>query len=127
MPSMKHYASMVYLLARDGKLEEALELIENMPVQPDVSLLGAFLHGCELYSRFDLGEVAIRKMLELNPDKACYYVLMSNLYASVGRWSKVDQVRELMKQKGFSKSPGCSSVEMDICDDISDARVACLA
>ncbi|PON79627.1 Tetratricopeptide-like helical domain containing protein [Parasponia andersonii] len=127
VPSMKHYTCMVYLFSRDGKLEEALEFLENLPLQPDVSLLGAFLYGCELYSRFDLGEVAIRKMLELNPDKACYYVLMSNLYASVGRWSQVSQVRELMKQRGFSKSPGCSLVDMDISNDISDARVACLA
>ncbi|TQD89292.1 hypothetical protein C1H46_025141 [Malus baccata] len=78
-PSMKHYACMVDLLARAGKLEEALEFIERMPIQPDVSLFGAFLHGCGLYSRFDLGEVAIRRMLELHPGEACYYVLMRNL------------------------------------------------
>ncbi|BBH07473.1 Tetratricopeptide repeat-like superfamily protein [Prunus dulcis] len=117
---------MVDLLARAGKLEEALEFIERMPVQPDVSLFGAFLHGCGLYSRFDLGEAAIRRMLELHPDEACYYVLMSNLYASDGRWSGVNQVRELMKQRGLSKSLAYSQVEMDIRNDIAPVKEACV-
>ncbi|XP_031249897.1 pentatricopeptide repeat-containing protein At2g03380, mitochondrial-like [Pistacia vera] len=125
VPSMKHYTCMVDLLARAGRLEEALDFIENMPVQPDVSLFGAFLHGCGMYSRFDLGEVVIRRMLQLHPDKACYYVLMSNLYASDGRWSQVNQVRELMR--GLSKSPGCSRVDLDVADDFSCSRVASFA
>lgn len=127
VPSMKHYVCMVDLLARAGRLEEALEFMENMPIEPDVSLFGAFLHGCGLYSRFDLGEVMIKKMLELHPDKACYYVLVSNLYASDGRWIRVNQVRELMKQRGLSKSPGCSLVDLDIANDFSFSRVVSLA
>jgi pentatricopeptide repeat protein len=126
VPSMKHYACMVDLLARAGRLEEALDFIENMPVQPEVSLFGSFLHGCGLHGRFDLGEVAIRKMLELRPNDACYYVLMCNLYASDGRWSQVNQVRELMKQRRLRKSPARSLVEMDISDDFSFAKVASL-
>ena len=123
VPSMKHYACMVDLLARAGNLEEALDFIDKMPVQPSVSVFGAFLHGCGLHSRFELGEVAIRRMLELHPDEACYYVLVSNLYASDGRWAMVKQVREMIKQRGLNKVPGCSSVEMDI-NNIIYAKVA---
>ncbi|XP_022150709.1 pentatricopeptide repeat-containing protein At2g03380, mitochondrial isoform X1 [Momordica charantia] len=113
MPSMKHYACMVDLLARSGRLDEALDFIKKMPVQPDISLYGAFLHGCGLYSRFDLGEVVVKEMLQLHPDEACYYVLLSNLYASDGRWGQVNQVRELMQQRGLNKDPGYSLVETD--------------
>ncbi|MED6187879.1 hypothetical protein PIB30_080709 [Stylosanthes scabra] len=114
VPSMKHYACMVDLLARAGNLEEALDFIDKMPVQPSVGVFGAFLHGCGIHSRFELGEVAIRRMLELHPDEACYYVLVSNLYASDGRWGMVKEVREMIKQRGLSKVPGCSSVKMGI-------------
>ncbi|XP_057947983.1 pentatricopeptide repeat-containing protein At2g03380, mitochondrial [Malania oleifera] len=127
VPSMKHYACMVDLLARSGRLEEALDFIEKMPVLPDVSLFGAFLHGCRLYSRFDLGEVAVKRLLELHPDQACYYVLMSNLYASDGRWNQANQVRQLMKKRGLSKSPGSSLVGPDIHDESSSLRLASLA
>ncbi|KAE8666045.1 T-box transcription factor TBX5, putative isoform 1 [Hibiscus syriacus] len=113
VPSVKHYACMVDMLARAGRLEEAFDFIEKLPFKPDVRLFGAFLHGCGLHSRFDLGEAAIKKMLNLHPDKACYYVLISNLYASDGRWAQVNQVRELMKQRGLSKDPGCSITETE--------------
>ena len=125
--SMKHYACMVDMLARAGRLEEALDFIDKLPIQPDLSLFGAFLHGCGLHSRFDLGEMAIKKMLDLHPDKACYYVLISNLYALDGRWTQVNQVRELMKQRGLSKVPGCSITQKDTNKDLSFSRVACLA
>ncbi|XP_015872488.3 pentatricopeptide repeat-containing protein At2g03380, mitochondrial [Ziziphus jujuba] len=125
VPSVKHYACIVDLLARVGRLEEALEFIEKMPIQPDISVFGAFLHGCGLHSRFDLGEVVIKKLLQLDPDEACYFVLISNLYALDGRWNQVSQVRELMRKRKFSKYPGCSLVEMDIRNDISPVRMEC--
>ncbi|CAH1431528.1 unnamed protein product [Lactuca virosa] len=56
VPKMKHYGSLVDLLARYGNLEEAFNFIKKMPVRPDVTLLGSFLHGCSMHSRFDLGE-----------------------------------------------------------------------
>ncbi|XP_050374482.1 pentatricopeptide repeat-containing protein At2g03380, mitochondrial [Argentina anserina] len=127
VPSMKHYACMVDLLARAGKLEETLDFIEKMPFRPDVSLFGAFLHGCGLYSRFDLGELAIKRMLELHPDEASYYVLMRNLYASDGRWSQVNQVLESMKHRGLSKSQAYSQVQMDFRNGSPPDTVACAA
>lgn len=128
VPSMKHYASMVDLLSRAGRLEDALEFIEQMPVEPSVGLYGAFLHGCGLYSRFDLGERAIEKMVKSHhPDEACYYVLMSNLYASDGRWGQVNQIRKLMERRGLRKSPGCSTVEMDAGNCFSLQRAAAVA
>ncbi|KAK4784713.1 hypothetical protein SAY86_019081 [Trapa natans] len=124
-PSMKHYASMVDLLSRAGRLEDALDFMEGMPVEPDLGLFGAFLHGCGLYSRFDLGERAIEKMMKSHhPDEACYYVLMSNLYASDGRWGQVNQMRELMDRLRLRKSPGCSTMEMDAGNCFSLQRAA---
>ncbi|CAN0923565.1 Pentatricopeptide repeat-containing protein At2g03380, mitochondrial [Linum grandiflorum] len=116
VPSVKQYACMVDLLARDGMLEEAMELLEEIfPVavnqQDHVSLLGSFLHGCGLHSRFDLAEVVIKRMLESGSLESCYYVLVCNLYAADGRWGDVEVVREMMKQRGLSKFPGCSQVD----------------
>ncbi|KAK9116586.1 hypothetical protein Sjap_015533 [Stephania japonica] len=113
VPSIKHFVCMTDLLARAGMIQAALEFIEKMPVQADISVWGAVLHGCRVHSRMDLAEVAVRRMLELQPDDAGYYVLISNLYALDGRWDKVNQMRELMKEKGLNKCPGSSFVEMD--------------
>ncbi|KAF3597636.1 hypothetical protein DY000_02025106 [Brassica cretica] len=113
-PSAKHYTCMVDMLARAGELEQALDLIEKMPIQPDVRCFAAFLHGCGMHSRFDLGEIVIKKMFDLHPDDASYYVLVSNLYALDGRWSQAKEVRNLMKQRGLRKVAGHSTMETEL-------------
>lgn len=110
IPSMRHYVCMVDLLARSGSLEEAWEFIERMPVQPDCTIFGSFLHGCSMHSRFDLGDMAIRKMLELYPIDAGHYMLMSNLNASRGRWDQASQFRDLMKRRGLRKKVGSTQI-----------------
>ncbi|KAF8732969.1 hypothetical protein HU200_015321 [Digitaria exilis] len=109
-PSMKHYACMVDVLARAGNLEQALEFIDKMPVQADVSVWGAFLHGCGLHSRLQFGEEAIKRTLVLHPERPDLYVLISNLYTSYGMWEKSLAIRRWMQEKGLVKLPGCSSI-----------------
>uniref|UniRef100_A0A0D9WMP9 Pentacotripeptide-repeat region of PRORP domain-containing protein n=1 Tax=Leersia perrieri TaxID=77586 RepID=A0A0D9WMP9_9ORYZ len=109
-PSMKHYACMVDVLARAGHLEQALELIQNMPVKAEISVWGSFLHGCQLHSRLEFGEEAIKKMVALHPETPDFYVLMSNLYTSYGRWDKSQTIRRWMQERGLVKLPGYSSV-----------------
>ncbi|CAN6179030.1 unnamed protein product [Urochloa humidicola] len=109
-PSMKHYACMVDVLARAGNLDQALEFIDRMPMQADVSVWGAFLHGCRLHSRLQFGEEAIKRMMVLHPEKPDLYVLISNLYNSYGMWEKSLAIRKWMQEKGLVKLPGCSSI-----------------
>lgn len=110
IPSMRHYVCMVDLLARSGSLEEAWKFIEGMPVQADCTIFGSFVHGCSMHSRFDLGDLAIRKMLELYPNDAGHYMLMSNLNASRGRWDEASQFRDLMKRRGLRKQVGSTRI-----------------
>ncbi|GFP87377.1 pentatricopeptide repeat-containing protein at2g03380 mitochondrial, partial [Phtheirospermum japonicum] len=112
VPLARHYVCMVDLLARSGSLEEALEFIEKMSIQPDCAVLGSFLHGCSVYSRFDLGDEVVRKMLQLHPVDAGHYVLMANYNASKGRWGQTGQLRDLMKREGLKKQIGYSQVEL---------------
>lgn len=44
-PNVKHYGCMVDLLGRAGLLKEAEDLIENMPMAPDVSTWGGTAWG----------------------------------------------------------------------------------
>ncbi|KAE8695304.1 hypothetical protein F3Y22_tig00110721pilonHSYRG00062 [Hibiscus syriacus] len=41
------------------------------------------------------------------------YVLLSNVYASSGKWKEAAQIREKMKEGGILKEPGCSSIEVN--------------
>ncbi|PKI50268.1 hypothetical protein CRG98_029341 [Punica granatum] len=110
-PMVDHYACMVDLLGRVGELERAELLIQKMPMEPHAGVYGSFLNACRIQRRVDLGETAARKLFELEPNHSGNYVLLSNLYASVGRWGDVHRVRELMREKGVKKATAWSCVE----------------
>eukprot|EP01018_Ginkgo_biloba_P003630 Gb_16328 [translate_table: standard] len=110
-PNMKHYACMVDLLGRAGHLDEAQDFIKKMPLEPDEGVWGALLGACRIHCNIELGEHVARLLLDLEPENAGYYVLLSNIYAAAGRWNDVAKLREMMKERGLKKAPGCSLIE----------------
>ncbi|XP_040940112.1 pentatricopeptide repeat-containing protein At4g21065 [Gossypium hirsutum] len=47
-PKLAHYACMVDLLSRQGNIEQALDFVKKMPMEPDKRIWGAILAGCRL-------------------------------------------------------------------------------
>ncbi|XP_022844435.1 pentatricopeptide repeat-containing protein At2g13600 [Olea europaea var. sylvestris] len=112
MPLKDHYTCMVDLLGRAGCLSEAKSLIESMPMPPDGVVWGSLLAACKVHHNIVLGKFVAEKLLEIDPDNSGPYVLLSNMYAELGRWRDVTKVRKLMKQRGVNKQPGCSWIEI---------------
>ncbi|KAG6499995.1 pentatricopeptide repeat-containing protein At1g20230-like [Zingiber officinale] len=110
--SVEHYACMVSLLGRAGRLDEAYELIRKMHVEPDGCVWGALLSACRVHNNVTLAETAAEKLFELEPANAGNYVLLSNIYAAKGMLDEVDRVRDTMKTMGVKKNPGCSWIEI---------------
>jgi pentatricopeptide repeat protein len=54
VPRLEHYACMVDLLGRAGKLAEAYDMITKMPVEPDLFVWGALLGASRNYGNVDL-------------------------------------------------------------------------
>ncbi|XP_072986635.1 pentatricopeptide repeat-containing protein At1g20230-like [Typha latifolia] len=111
-PRIEHYACMVNLLGRAGKLEEAYNLIKQMPTEADACIWGSLLNSCRVHNNVRLGEIAADKLFQLEPGNAGNYVLLSNIYAAKGMWERVGRVRGKMKSMGLSKEPGCSWIEI---------------
>ncbi|XXG53915.1 hypothetical protein AAC387_Pa03g1927 [Persea americana] len=110
-PNVKHYGCMVDLLGRAGFLKEAEELIESMPMAPDVATWGALLGACKKHGDVEMGARIGRRLVELDPQHDGFHVLLSNIYASKGSWDNVMEIREMMKRHGVAKTPGCSLIE----------------
>lgn len=110
-PGLEHYACMVDLLGRAGRLDEAMKLIESMPMEPAPVVWVALLSGCRLHANVELGEYAARRLIELESENDGSYTLLSNIYASARRWKDVARVRSLMKHTGIKKRPGCSWIQ----------------
>ncbi|CAL9241629.1 unnamed protein product [Arabidopsis halleri] len=107
---IQHYTCMVDILGRCGKLKEAEKLIESMVVKPNEMVWLALLSACRMHSDVDRGEKAAAAIFNLDSKSSAAYVLLSNIYASAGRWSNVSKLRVKMKQKGIMKKPGSSWV-----------------
>ncbi|KAK1373476.1 Pentatricopeptide repeat-containing protein [Heracleum sosnowskyi] len=111
VPDADHYACMVDLRGRSGRLEGALQLIKSMPVKPHGGVWGALLGACRIHADPDIAEIAAKSLFELEPDSIGNYILLSNIYASAGRWEDVARVRKTVRMKGLKKNPACSFVE----------------
>jgi pentatricopeptide repeat protein len=112
-PSLKHYGCMVDMYGRAGQLETALKFIKSMSLQPDASIWGALLSACRVHGNVDLGKIASEHLFEVEPEHVGYHVLLSNMYASAGKWEGVDEIRSIAHGKGLRKTPGWSSMEVD--------------
>ncbi|OVA02448.1 Pentatricopeptide repeat [Macleaya cordata] len=112
-PIEEHYACMVDLLSRAGKIEEAESLIEKMPMDPGASIWGALLSACRIHKRVELAEKVAEKLLVLEPDQSSVYVMLSNIYAAAGKWEMVKKIRRKMSKKGLQKIIGFSSIEIE--------------
>ncbi|KAL6004460.1 hypothetical protein ACLOJK_005013 [Asimina triloba] len=110
-PTLKHYSCLVDLLSRAGHLSEAYELIKKMPVTPDAVIWGSLLSSCVIHGNVGLGEIAASKLIELDGKEAGNYVLLANLYASLGRLDDFSKIRHAIKSKRMQKIPGCSWIE----------------
>ncbi|XP_030452018.1 pentatricopeptide repeat-containing protein At5g46460, mitochondrial [Syzygium oleosum] len=106
----EHYACMVDVLGRYGKLEEAEDLVRNMPLKANSIVWLALLSSCRMHSNIDLAERATNYILDLEPHCSAAYVLLSNLYASANRWSDVSRLRVTMRDRGIVKQLGSSWV-----------------
>ncbi|KAL3531021.1 hypothetical protein ACH5RR_010343 [Cinchona calisaya] len=113
VPKIEHYSCMVDLFSRAGRVYEAWDLIEKMPEKPDEVLLGALLGACNKLKNVDIGERVIQLLLEMEPSNSGNYVISSKIYANENRWDDSARIRMLMREKGITKTPGCSWIEMD--------------
>lgn len=112
-PQVEHYGCIVDLLGRVGRVEEAYRFIENMPIEPDHIMLGSLLSACKIHGNMELGEKVAKRLLESEDSDSGTYVLLSNIYASSGKWKESTEVRGSMRESGIEKEPGCSTIEVD--------------
>ncbi|KAG7023269.1 Pentatricopeptide repeat-containing protein, partial [Cucurbita argyrosperma subsp. argyrosperma] len=111
-PELEHYACVIDMLGRAGRLNEALNLINEMPEEPDAKIWSSLLSSSRTYGDLAMGEKAAEKLLALEANKADSYILLSNLYATAGKWDLVRMVRQKMKDLNLQKAAGCSWIEL---------------
>ncbi|GJN38344.1 hypothetical protein PR202_gb27377 [Eleusine coracana subsp. coracana] len=113
IPKIEHYSCMVDLLARAGHLEEAWNFLEKIPGKVDAVMLGALLAACRKCKNVEVGERVIHRIMKLEPSNSWNYVVSSKIYATTDRPDDSARMIGLMRERGVSKTPGCSWVEVN--------------
>ncbi|KAL8147859.1 hypothetical protein AgCh_005256 [Apium graveolens] len=68
-------------------------------------MFGGQLAACKVDLDIELRKFVAEKIWELDPHNSALYVLLSNMYAELGKWKKVIGVRTLMRNQGVIKKP----------------------
>ncbi|XP_026423695.1 pentatricopeptide repeat-containing protein At4g20770-like [Papaver somniferum] len=107
-PLVGHYTCVIDCLGRAGRFVEAEVLIDKMPYKNHPIIWEVLLSSCRVHANVNLARRAAEQLFKLDPQNSAPYVLLSNLYASLGRWDDASAVRQLMCERGIEKNPGYS-------------------
>ncbi|XP_027332534.1 putative pentatricopeptide repeat-containing protein At5g09950 [Abrus precatorius] len=113
-PRIEHFSCMVDLLGRAGDVNKIEDFIKTMPMDPNVLIWRTVLGACCRSNgrNTELGRKAAKMLIELEPQNAVNYVLLSNMHAAGGKWEDVAQARLAMRNAEVKKEAGCSWVTM---------------
>lgn len=108
-PNLKHYTCMVDLLGRSGNLQEAEDMVLSMPISLHGGVWGALLGHCKTYNQVEMGIRIAKYAIDSEPENDGYYIVMANIYSSIGRWEEAENVRRTMKERcSMGKKAGWS-------------------
>ncbi|XVE60018.1 hypothetical protein DITRI_Ditri05aG0093100 [Diplodiscus trichospermus] len=112
IPQLDHYACMIDILGRAGRITEAEEVLNRMPMEPDFVVWSALLGSCRKHGETKLAKIAVAKLKEMEPKSSLGYIQMSNIYCSGGSFSEAGRIRKEMNVTGVKKEPGLSLIEV---------------
>ncbi|KAK9714585.1 hypothetical protein RND81_06G105700 [Saponaria officinalis] len=108
-PLMEHYACVVDLLGRFGRLQQAWDFVMKMPEKPNSDVWAALLSSARLHGEMEIARIAADELFELGADgRPGSYMALSNTLAEAGKWERVNEVRQLMKRRKILKDTGFS-------------------
>ncbi|KAL8529366.1 hypothetical protein ACS0TY_006694 [Phlomoides rotata] len=93
-------------------------------ISPNTNVWGAFLGACHIYQNMRKGEIATKKLRELDASEIGHYVLLSNMYVVDEKWGDVAEVRKLVEEKQLKKVSGHSIVEVrdEVCTFVANDK-----
>lgn len=110
--TVEHYSAMVDLYGRAGRLADAIEFIEDMPIDPDSSTWSALLTACRIHGNIGLAVRAGESLLDLEPGNFLIHQLIFQAYALCGKLEDASKMRKLEKENASRKSLGKCWIEV---------------
>ncbi|KAI3709125.1 hypothetical protein L2E82_38884 [Cichorium intybus] len=91
-PLSDHYTCVIDSLGRAGRFDEVEGSLDYLPRVNDPILWEVLISYCRVHDNVKLAKRPVEELFRLNPCNSTPYVLLANMYSSLGRW---DDVRKL--------------------------------
>ncbi|KAL8234932.1 hypothetical protein R6Q59_021032 [Mikania micrantha] len=111
VPKIEHYGCMIDLLGRAGCLEEAENLMNDMPFEINDIILSSFLSACGYAKDVKRAKTILNKTQEMELQNDGNYITLRNLYAKDRRWADVEEMLGIMRSNNSRKEVGCSVID----------------
>ncbi|GFP88515.1 putative pentatricopeptide repeat-containing protein at3g15130 [Phtheirospermum japonicum] len=112
-PGEDHYACVVSLLGRAGRIKEAEELVLGMPFKAGAVVWQTLLGACRMHGDVETAKRAAENALAVDENDPSTYVLLSNTFADFENWNGVGKVREWIENRDIKKIPGSSWLQIN--------------
>ncbi|KAF8667269.1 hypothetical protein HU200_052938 [Digitaria exilis] len=107
-PDLDHYAAMVDLLGRLGRLEEAYKLIDEMPLIPNLAVWEALLTAATIHGNVRLANLAARELASIEPSDPRIQRLVYNLQDLAGNSVDVPHMMVFNNVRESEEIDSCS-------------------
>ncbi|KAF0910916.1 hypothetical protein E2562_005314 [Oryza meyeriana var. granulata] len=107
-PELDHYAAMVDLLGRSGRLKEAYELIDHMPLIPNSTVWETFLTAAVMHGNVRLAHLAARELSAIDPGDPRVQRLASSLQDLTGKFADVPKETAPNKGRKLDEVESCT-------------------
>lgn len=108
IPTMQHYNCMVDLLGRAGQLENAIQMVKNMPFQPHREVLRSMLGACRKWKNVEIGKEVFEQAVRLDQSDPAAYVVMSSIYSAAHLLEEAKEIQAMRFKAQAWKKPGVS-------------------
>lgn len=112
-PGEDHYACMVDILGRGGRIKEAEKLILSMPFQPSALTWKILLRSCQVHQDTETALRAAKQIVDIEKKDPSTYVLLANMLGGERDWGNGEALRELMETGDVRKITGSSWIQFN--------------
>ncbi|KHN46962.1 Pentatricopeptide repeat-containing protein, mitochondrial [Glycine soja] len=107
-PGEEHYACVVEMLSKAGKLKEAIDIIETMPCRTTSDIWRSILSACAIYGDLQIIEGVAKKIMDRESQTSLPYLVLAQAYQMRGRWDSMVRMRKAVENRGTKEFIGHS-------------------
>lgn len=124
-PGLKHYGTMVYLLGNGGEFNRLERMLMTMPIQADLTIWLCLLDVCGEHGNLQLAKQAFDRAVNLQPNHATAYTMMSKIYADAGLFECAAEVEYSRKNRGSFHPSRAVTRDRDCAAEVENSSGLC--